>query len=281
MRQGLGETGDAERKAEGRAVRAGAACAGDGRRVRGGAHDRRRCDRCAADVVGGLGYRAAAVGLGDRAALALLAADLKLTKTAPETVKLGEAIPYVITVTNDGDEAATNVLVTDTLPDRRHVRLARRPGQGLQPGRHSWSSARSRPSRPAEARRRGRSRTTAVDAGRSTTPPRCRAMTPRPLRATATTTVTASRRRPGTAALSIVKSAPTTAASGQLRLHPHRRQHRRRRAEQRAGPRRAARRASRLPRSAARTRLRRRAGVVTCALGNLGADAHRSRCRSM
>src|SRR6187431_1447842 len=52
----------------------------------------------------------------DNGVVGLLAADLKLSKTAPDTVKLGEEIAYVVTVTNDGDEAATNVVVTDTLP---------------------------------------------------------------------------------------------------------------------------------------------------------------------
>jgi uncharacterized repeat protein (TIGR01451 family) len=52
----------------------------------------------------------------DNGAVELLAADLTLSKTAPETVKLGEEIAYVITVTNAGDEAA-DVHLTDELPD--------------------------------------------------------------------------------------------------------------------------------------------------------------------
>ncbi len=61
----------------------------------------------------------------DRAALALLAADLKLTKTAPETVKLGEEIAYAITVTNDGDEPRRRPRDRRTAR-RRRIRVARR-----------------------------------------------------------------------------------------------------------------------------------------------------------
>jgi uncharacterized repeat protein (TIGR01451 family) len=43
-------------------------------------------------------------------------ADLTVTKTGPASVDHGEPIDYVITVTNVGPEAATNVVVTDTIP---------------------------------------------------------------------------------------------------------------------------------------------------------------------
>jgi uncharacterized repeat protein (TIGR01451 family) len=43
-------------------------------------------------------------------------ADLSITKTAPATVPMGSVLDYAITVGNTGPDAATNVVVTDTLP---------------------------------------------------------------------------------------------------------------------------------------------------------------------
>jgi len=43
-------------------------------------------------------------------------ADLVATKTGPGTAVIGETVTYTITVTNQGPDAATNVIVTDTLP---------------------------------------------------------------------------------------------------------------------------------------------------------------------
>jgi uncharacterized repeat protein (TIGR01451 family) len=43
-------------------------------------------------------------------------ADLTVEKTGPESVEVGQPINYLITVTNAGPEAATNVIVTDTIP---------------------------------------------------------------------------------------------------------------------------------------------------------------------
>src|SRR5687768_3928285 len=70
-----------------------------------------------------------ATSTGEGGAIALLAADLTLAKTAPPTVGPGGGIPYVITVTNDGDEAATNVRVTDELPDAAEFESLDDPGQ--------------------------------------------------------------------------------------------------------------------------------------------------------
>lgn len=45
-------------------------------------------------------------------------ADLALTKTAtPNPVKVGADLTYILTATNNGPDKATNVKVTDTLPD--------------------------------------------------------------------------------------------------------------------------------------------------------------------
>ena len=42
---------------------------------------------------------------------------LDVTKEGPATVELGEEVTWVVAVTNSGSAAATNVVVTDTLPD--------------------------------------------------------------------------------------------------------------------------------------------------------------------
>jgi uncharacterized repeat protein (TIGR01451 family) len=45
-----------------------------------------------------------------------LAADVSIVKSAPPSVSVGQGIGYSITVTNNGPVAATNVVVTDTIP---------------------------------------------------------------------------------------------------------------------------------------------------------------------
>ena len=44
------------------------------------------------------------------------AADLSIAKTGPSTGHIGQAITYTITVHNGGGDAATGVMVTDSLP---------------------------------------------------------------------------------------------------------------------------------------------------------------------
>jgi uncharacterized repeat protein (TIGR01451 family) len=44
-------------------------------------------------------------------------ADLTISKTAPATVQVNQTITYEITITNDGPDDATDVLVTDVLPN--------------------------------------------------------------------------------------------------------------------------------------------------------------------
>ncbi len=53
-------------------------------------------------------------------------ADLAITKTGPATVVAAGTIGYVLTVTDNGPSDAPNVLVTDTLPAGRHLRVGDR-----------------------------------------------------------------------------------------------------------------------------------------------------------
>ena len=57
---------------------------------------------------------------------AVIPGSLSLTKTAPSQVNLDGSVTYNITLTNDGQGALTNVVVTDTLPEG--VTLAAAPG---------------------------------------------------------------------------------------------------------------------------------------------------------
>lgn len=57
---------------------------------------------------------------------AVIPGSLSLTKTAPSQVDLDDSLTYNITLTNDGQGALTNVVVTDTLP--AGVTLATAPG---------------------------------------------------------------------------------------------------------------------------------------------------------
>ena len=57
---------------------------------------------------------------------AVIPGSLSLTKTAPSQVDLDDSMTYNITLTNDGQGALTNVVVTDTLPEG--VTLATAPG---------------------------------------------------------------------------------------------------------------------------------------------------------
>jgi uncharacterized repeat protein (TIGR01451 family) len=55
--------------------------------------------------------------------------DLSLTKTAPSQVRIGQDFTYTLTVSNDGPSTASNVLVTDLLPDEV-IFGSSTPGQG-------------------------------------------------------------------------------------------------------------------------------------------------------
>ncbi|MEJ2696930.1 MAG: DUF11 domain-containing protein [Candidatus Sulfobium sp.] len=58
-------------------------------------------------------------------------ADLAITKTAPETIVAGNELTYVINVTNSGPDAATAVVVDDTLPLSSNVTyVSSSPSQG-------------------------------------------------------------------------------------------------------------------------------------------------------
>ncbi|MEZ4870007.1 MAG: DUF4347 domain-containing protein [Caldilineaceae bacterium] len=73
----------------------------------------------AADATGVFTNTATLVGTGLTANVTttvLLDADLALVKRATPTVNAGEPITYTLTVYNNGPSAATNVIVTDTLP---------------------------------------------------------------------------------------------------------------------------------------------------------------------
>ncbi len=57
---------------------------------------------------------------------------LRLDKEAPAAADVGDAVPYTLTVTNDGPSVATAVVLTDTLPDG--VLLKSYPGGGACSG---------------------------------------------------------------------------------------------------------------------------------------------------
>jgi len=56
-------------------------------------------------------------------------ADLAVVKTTPvPAVRLGQVVPYTVTLTNNGPDAATNVAVTDIIPAGLSF-LSRRPAR--------------------------------------------------------------------------------------------------------------------------------------------------------
>ncbi len=153
---------------------------------------------------------------GEGGAVALLAADLTLAKTAPPTVGPGGTIPYVITVTNGGDEAATNVQVTDELPDAAEFESLDDPGEYCS--REAQFIDCTIPSLEAGTSAEWTINTTATEIKTIENTAFLQRPDQEPLAATASTQVTVDPR------ISIVKSAPESATVGEefpYTLHVH------------------------------------------------------------
>jgi uncharacterized repeat protein (TIGR01451 family) len=90
-----------------------------------------------ATQTGELTNRAVASGQGgltaeDSAVVNVIKPEVSITKTAPERIFMGRTIDYDISITNDGNGPARDVVVTDTLP--ANVTFVSASGNGTQSG---------------------------------------------------------------------------------------------------------------------------------------------------